>query len=216
MEAAYGRLHLSEDARQLAARATGVHAPSVRFSPRLGLLYELAVFAGLRRGELLALRYGDLVGDELHVSRQVDDEGREHPYTKTDSSHRRVPVGEFLDAWRAHRVAQQAEGHGEAWRPDGLVFPTSEGTIMRTSNLSRHFKQVLAAAGLPPIRFHDLRHTAASLMIDAGAAPTSVSRVLGHRSPRMVMERYSHGDEQGARDAVRASRRRAGGGGGGR
>lgn len=203
-EAAYGRLDLRQS-YTTSDRKTKRYPP---IDPRLGLLYDLAVFVGLRRGELLALRYSDLQGDTLTVSRQIDDEGREHNYTKTDAGRRAIEIPDFLPAWAAHRIAQQAEGHREAWKPDGLVFPTTEGTPIRPSNLRRHFLTVLAAAGLPAMRFHDLRHTAASLMIDAGASLAAVSKVLGHRSPRTAAQRYVHGDAEGAREAVKVSRKR--------
>lgn len=205
IDAAYSRIDLREP--YVTKDKKTKHWPKI--DPRLGFLFELAVIVGPRRGELLALRYSDLQGDKLHITRQIDTEGRELPYTKTDAGRRVVKLdAELLTSWRAHRAAQQAEGHQEAWKPDGLLFPTTEGTPFEASNLRRLFKSVLAAAGLPDMRFHDLRHTAASLMIDSGASPTSVAKVLGHRTANMVIQRYAHGGEVEASEAISRSHQR--------
>lgn len=172
--------------------------------PRLEVLYVVLLYVGLRRGEVLALRWSDLRDGTLHIARQLDDEGREWAYTKTDHSRRAVELpDEVLEALSLHQARMQAEGHHQARQPDGLVFPTSEGTPLRPANLTRHFKTVLAAAGLPrTIRLHDLRHTVGKTAEAAGVPIAAISALLGHSNTAITQKLYGHGDEDGAKAAI--------------
>lgn len=97
----------------------------------------------------------------------------------------------------------RGEIHDEARKPDGLVFPTEDGTPINPSNLRRHFQTVLAAAGLPlTIRLHDLRHTAASLMLARCSQLVDVSKTLGHSSTSITGDIYAHAYEEGKRKAI--------------
>ena len=73
-----------------------------------------------------------------------------------------------------------------------LIFASSLGTHLDQRNMQRDFDRLLKSAGLPKIRFHDLRHNAASLMLAGNVSPVSVSRYLGHSSPRITLETYAH------------------------
>jgi site-specific recombinase XerD len=76
---------------------------------------------------------------------------------------------------------------------DGLVFPSAVGTSLSARNLQRHFKQILAKAGLPTtIRFHDLRHSCATLLLVQGQHPRVVMDILGHSTIKLTMDTYSH------------------------
>ena len=81
---------------------------------------------------------------------------------------------------------------GEQWQEQDLVFPSTIGTFMNRSNLFRLFKQLLKDASLSEIRFHDLRHTAASLMLNNGIPAIVVSRRLGHAQPSITLNVYGH------------------------
>jgi integrase len=75
----------------------------------------------------------------------------------------------------------------------GLVFATSKGTPLDAQNIiNRHFKPLLRRVGLPEIRWHDLRHTCATLLLSRGTHPTYVQKLLGHASVQLTLDRYSH------------------------
>ena len=95
---------------------------------------------------------------------------------------------------KAHR-RRQLESRllaGRAWQETGLVFTTRIGTPIEPSNLSKGFKTLLQEAGLPSIRLHDLRHTAATLMLTQGVSPRVVMETLGHSQISLTMNTYSH------------------------
>ena len=94
-----------------------------------------------------------------------------------------------------HRDLQDAERSSSngSWQDRGLVFPNTLGTPMDYANLMpRHFKPLLRRAGLPSIRFHDLRHTCATLLLMKGVHPKIVSEMLGHSSVSITLDIYSH------------------------
>jgi integrase len=95
---------------------------------------------------------------------------------------------------RAHYDRQQGErlAAGEKWQEHGLIFTTSLGTPIHPRNLLRDFKKLLRDAGLPTIRFHDLRHTAASLMLNNNIPSIVVSRRLGHAKASITLDVYGH------------------------
>jgi integrase len=81
---------------------------------------------------------------------------------------------------------------GTRWQENDLVFTSSMGTPLDQRNMQRDFDKLLQTAGLPKIRFHDLRHNAASLMLGRKVSVVTVSRYLGHSSPRVTLEIYAH------------------------
>ncbi|MCJ7537419.1 MAG: site-specific integrase, partial [Anaerolineales bacterium] len=80
----------------------------------------------------------------------------------------------------------------DRWVESGLIFTTSISTPIHARNLIRYFKKLLNEAGLPEIRFHDLRHTAASIMLNHGIPVIVVSRRLGHARPSITLDVYGH------------------------
>ncbi|HEX5504901.1 MAG TPA: tyrosine-type recombinase/integrase [Thermomicrobiales bacterium] len=167
---------------------------------RLEALYNVAVMLGLRQGELLGLRWADVdFGNGLlRVRRQLQDVkgvGLMLKALKTRGSRRDLDLGDdLLRQFRAHQDRQRLERQrkGDAWQDRGLVFPSAVGTPMSPRNLTRHYKRLLGRAGLPDRRFHDLRHTAASIMFDQGVEAAEVSRVLGHSSIAITIDTYIH------------------------
>jgi integrase len=100
-----------------------------------------------------------------------------------------------VEALRRHRK-QQAEEQlkmGSSRQDQGLVFATNKGTPLDAQNIvNRHFKPLLRRAGLPDIRWHDLRHACATLLLSRGTHPTYVQKLLGHASVQLTLDRYSH------------------------
>lgn len=101
---------------------------------------------------------------------------------------------QLISALRAHRVRRLEERllAGRRWQEKGFVFASSIGTGLEPRNLHRAFKVILSKAGLEDIRFHDLRHSAASLMLAQGVALRVVMEVLGHSSISLTANTYSH------------------------
>lgn len=99
-----------------------------------------------------------------------------------------------VKALKAHRVRQLEErlAAGGDWTALDFVFPTSIGTPMDARNVTRALKEVLTAAKLPPLRGHDLRHTAASLLLAQGVAPRTIMEILGHSQISLTMDTYAH------------------------
>jgi len=151
------------------------------------LILKVAIFTGVRSGELLGLQWGDLdwPSRQLHVRRSWKDGAYHAP--KTAASSRRVDLPEFLmSELREWRLACPK---GD----DDLVFPNLEGRPLSHANLlQRGFYPALRRAGLRQIRFHDLRHTFASLLLANGEDIVRVSRLLGHASPTITLSVYSH------------------------
>ncbi len=81
---------------------------------------------------------------------------------------------------------------GGRWRDSGLVFTTTIGTPLDPRNVDRQFKAILKAAGLPAIRFHDLRHTAATLLLAQGVDPRTIMETLGHSQISLTLNTYAH------------------------
>ncbi len=167
---------------------------------RLETLYVLAVSTGLREGELLALRWEDvdLEGAVLRVSQTLTRDGGKVSVgpPKTKNSRRTVGLTDgAVESLRGH-LARQLEGMermGSLYRPGGLVFANEVGGIVNPSNLrNRSLKALLKRAGLPPIRFHDLRHTCATLLLSRNVNPKIVSEMLGHASIAITLDTYSH------------------------
>jgi integrase len=162
---------------------------------RLEALYVLAIATGARQGELLGLHWQDvdLDGAALYVRHQLCEvRGRlwlAEP--KTAKARRRIDLPAMaVLALLDHRARMQAEGH---YRADGLVFVDTAGKPIRKSNLRRRsFEPLLQRAGLPRIRFHDLRHTAATLLLAEGVHPKIVQERLGHAQISMTLDTYSH------------------------
>ncbi len=114
---------------------------------------------------------------------------------KTEAGRRAVPLDERLVAeLRAHKAQQARErlSAGTAWEESGFLFVDELGRPYRPETLSRNFTKLATKAGLPKIRLHDARHTAASLMLASGEPPKVVAEILGHSSPTITMNIYQH------------------------
>jgi integrase len=151
---------------------------------RLGTLLQLAVTTGMRQMELLGLKWTDLdwIKQTLKVERQLERSTTDQVkfvQPKTNYGRRILALGDqTIMAMRMHykRQNEERKAAGECWSEYGLIFTTKTGTPINYRNLLRDFKLLLQNAGLPSIRFYDLRHTAASLMLNHGIPVIVVSR----------------------------------------
>ena len=161
-------------------------------------LYYMDLATGLRRGELLGLKWEDvdLQNGIIHVRRQVarvDGEVKELPL-KTKNSYRNISISQ--DA-----VAMLTEM--EAHRSSDYVFPSSTGGPISPDSVNNMLHRVLKRAGLPSIRFHDLRHTFATLALQNGVDIKTVSGMLGHFSAGFTLDTYAHVTTSAQKEAAR-------------
>jgi integrase len=167
---------------------------------RWDALFCLAITTGMRAGELLGLRWTDIDWERgrlqvLRQLRRIPRQGLIFSEPKTASSRRCITFGrEMMAKLRAHAEFQQQEKGlvGVKWQENNLVFPTSIGTPMDPHRLLDVYKQLLKQAGLPDCRLHDLRHTAATLMLGWGIHPKVVQERLGHSRISHTLGTYVH------------------------
>jgi integrase len=164
---------------------------------RLEALYIVAVHKGLRRSELLGLKWTDVDLDAgtLSVQRSLDKDGTFNP-PKRNKSRRTVKLtAQAAEALKGHRTRQIEEGLriGSLWEDQGLVFPNQAGKPMNADNLyHRGFKPLLEKAGLSGFTFHSLRHTCATLLLSKNVNSKIVSEMLAHATISQTMDTYSH------------------------
>ncbi|TMC16771.1 MAG: site-specific integrase [Chloroflexi bacterium] len=180
---------------------------------KLECLLTLALATGMRQGELLALRWTDIDFQKatLHVTRSLsyrnpDGTGYEHKVEepKTASSKRTIPLPDFaLEALQKHRV-QQLERRLKTpeWEDKGLVFPNDTGGYLWVDPLRRQLKKLLQEAGLPVIRFHDLRHSAATILLAMGVNAKVIQERLGHSHISITLGVYGHVTESMQLEAI--------------
>lgn len=161
--------------------------------------WVLAATTGMRRGEVLGLRWRDLdlntgrlqvrqtlvvVGYQLQISTPKTAKGRRSIALDTET----------VRTLRTHRTHQLQErlAIGEGYEDTDLVFAELDGNPIHPDGLSKTFQRLQKQAGLPRIRFHDLRHTHATLALQAGVHPLVVSERLGHSTVAMTLDTYSH------------------------
>lgn len=162
---------------------------------RLYAMYVLAINCGLRQGELYSLKWEDfdLENRQLSIVRSIKDTAKGKATIgapKTKASRRRITLPSFVvSAINEHRKQSLREGLASSeW-----VFCDHNGGLLRRQNVNRRsFKKILEAAELPEIRFHDLRHTAATLLLMKNENPKIVSEMLGHTKVSITLDMYSH------------------------
>lgn len=168
-------------------------------------LYHVAATTGLRQAEQLALSWDDLELDRglLHVRATLHRDAGEWVLaeTKNEESERIVPLtAETVEVLREHKLRMAGE-RTPAWTYFGLVFTTTKGQPIHGPNLLPPFYAHLARLGLPRITWHDLRHSAASVLLESGVPIEVVSRFLGHATIRVTMDTYGHLTERVLRGA---------------
>jgi integrase len=180
---------------------------------RLEALYACALTLGLRIGEALGLQWQniDLDKRQLRVCtsvKQIPGKGLVVAGTKRGKGRNVVIPESIVRQLRAHALRQQLEARiaGDLWVDSGLVFTTHQGRPLSPTNVERAmFKPLVRRAGLPDrLRFHDLRHSAATLMLAEGVPARVVMEVLGHSGIAITMNRYTHVVPQLMDDAAKA------------
>ncbi|MBM3133063.1 MAG: site-specific integrase, partial [Chloroflexi bacterium] len=165
-----------------------------------GHIFHLAIFTGVRRGELLALRWSDvdLQSKTLSVNQalsSITGKGVIAGDPKTRNSRRLVslpPSAIGLIRSLKARQMEQYEAAGLAWDESRFVFCNSDGGPMSPDTITHAFKRIASKLGLSKVRFHDLRHSHATLMLKAGVHPKIVSERLGHASINITLDTYTH------------------------
>jgi len=160
--------------------------------PGSGLLVQVLAYGGLRWGEAVAIRRGrcDILRSKLMIRESLS-EVRGHLYFRPTKTHedRVIVLPKFLRDSLAAHLAEYVPPE-----PDALVFTSSKGEPLRISNWRRRvWRSTCEASGMPDgLRIHDLRHTAASLLVSAGANVKVVQRHLGHATATQTLDRYAH------------------------
>lgn len=186
-----GQVLTVEQARKLLEAARG---------SRLDALLLVAVTTGMRQGELVALRWSDLdlekgILQVRHNLTWVRGMGYVEGEPKTKKGRRKIVLSSVvIEALKAHRVRQEEARikMGDRWQDRGLVFCNVYGGYWHGNRVWLFFKKLLKGAGLPDVRFHDLRHGAATVLLAAGVDLKVVSELLGHSSVAITADIYAH------------------------
>jgi integrase len=162
-------------------------------------LFRLAASTGMRRGECLGIRWKDVKLDasRLSVRQQLSRQGDKIGFgpVKTKAGRRSISLDPVtVAAIRGHRQTQAAErlAFGPGYRDLDLLFAHPDGSPQNPDVISQTFERLIKRAGLRPIRFHDLRHTHATLALHASIHPKVVQERLGHSSITVTLDLYSH------------------------
>jgi integrase len=191
-----------EDVRRLLKTYEGTY---------MSLRLHIALLCGLRQGEALGLRWGDIDNERgiVHVLNQMQKiEGR-YQFTdlKTHRSRRTIVLGEDTQrVIESHLkvISKYRENAGTHWQDLNLVFPREDGTPRSPHTDYAQWQRALKLCGLPPRRLHDARHTAATLMYSQSIGIETISRALGHSSSAITSRLYVHSAEEPLRNAAAA------------
>ena len=163
-------------------------------------LFHLALTSGMRKGELLGLKWTDVNWDRciLNVHRQlqtVPGQGYCLVAPKTKAGHRQIKLGQgTMVQLEAHRKEQELvkKAARDKWQENEMIFTTWIGTYLDQSKVSKELKRILKKAGLPNIRFHDLRHTSISFQLEMGTSLNTVQQRAGHSKASVTSDIYGH------------------------
>lgn len=174
---------------------------------RLAALYHLDFTWGLRRGELIGLRWSDVNWDKATLSieqqyQYIPGKGIFAKAPKTKRGIRTIPLtSDLLDRLHDHQT-QQIQERTEGWKEHNLIFPSNVGTPLNGRNLVTHWHNLLESVGMPKSPFHRIRHTAATQMEERGLSRAIMQAILG-QSDLKTSDRYTHAREEALREAAK-------------
>lgn len=176
------------------------HLLDIARGHRLEVMLTLAIATGMRKGEIGALKWEDIDfnGQSLQVRRsmrRLAGYGVITKEPKTAKGRRRIILPQFaVDALKLQKIYQleQREKAGPSWEENNFVFPNIYGRFLSSQTIHTLFKKLLSDAGLPHMRFHDLRHSAATILLSMGVHPKVVQELLGHSQISITLDVYSH------------------------
>lgn len=176
---------------------------------RLEALYTVALAVGIRQGEALGLAWKDVDLERglIHVRRSLQRLSGQFEFVEPKSRRSRRTVllpASAVVALRDHRIRQEQERclAGESWADSELVFTSKSGKPLDYTNVTTAFQRLLKRAGLPQKRFHDLRHSCATLLLAQGVSPRVVMEILGHSQISLTLNTYTHVLPELQRDAA--------------
>jgi integrase len=154
---------------------------------KYGTLFRLSIFSGARQGELLGLKWSDVDWEKSQIHIQRTFNNQRWYIAKMGASNRKIDLGPaMMKELKAWKLACPPNDHD-------LIFPNESGHPINHNNMvNRHFNPALKKAGIERIRFHDLRHTYASLLIEQGENIKYIQSQLGHSSPTVTWNVYAH------------------------
>lgn len=161
---------------------------------------KMAVFTGMRKGEILGLRRQDVNFEEMKIYvRQSVSETKETSVKigalKTKTSKRQLAIDKNIAFIIKDQIKRNNEFKlffGQAYQDNDLIFCKEDGSPFRPSSINRPFSRIIKKTGVPVIRFHDLRHTHATLMLELGINPKMVADRLGHSTVKITLDTYTH------------------------
>lgn len=164
------------------------------------LTFFLAIYTGMRRGEILGLKWSDidLENKTIHVHRSlayIPKKGYIITSTKTRNSNRMIPISDLVVNELIKYHTQQEiwkEQLGDLYQDEDFVICTETGTKQDPCNVLRVLKRLITTSNVTPIRFHDFRHTHASILISNNVDVVKVSKRLGHANAKITLETYAH------------------------
>lgn len=175
---------------------------------RLYALYLLEMMTGLRRGEILGLKWENIDFEDKRIEVVNNlckvnntEEGADTKYklvlmeTKTETSHRVIPMNDsMIEELKAHKIRQEEEKKqfAECYHDLGMVFCKQDGNYIYPREFLTQYQRLLKRAGLEKKRFHDLRHTVASFLINANENPKVIQQLLGHSNISTTLDIYAH------------------------
>jgi integrase len=180
-------------------------------------IFAVAAYTGLRKGEILALSRSNInfAHNKIVVKQSIAETKEKGVYIdelKTPSSYRLVAFDSFVSSILKEQIKKNNEMKlklGSDYQDQDLLFCHPDGVIYRPTNLNRPFKKYIELSGVPKIRFHDLRHTHATLLLELSVNPKIVADRLGHSTVKITLDTYSHASLEIQSDVAQIFSKRA-------
>ena len=176
----------------------------------IGTLIYIALMTGMREGELLGMKWPDVDWEksQVYIQRQlqrIKGQGSVLVPPKTKAGRRQIMLGQgTVERLAAHKREQELmkAAMEKRWEENDLIFPNILGKPMASENMLTEFKRLLKKNGLPMIRFHDLRHTSISFLLDIGTPVNTVQQRAGHSKASVTTDTYGHSMVRSEREAA--------------